>query len=105
MTRDGGLWMIGGDAGGALGPRDGATGVVLAVAVARCDAGCLPTGLGRAFRAGVAASRSSAGTEIRGAWIGTGDASDVAVCGLELDFVAMRYATAFFSMWMSDSSS
>ena len=38
MTRDGGLRMTGGDAGGALGPGDGATGVVLLIAVAERDA-------------------------------------------------------------------
>ena len=47
------------------------------------------TGAGRDFSAGVGTSRSSAGTLTCGAWIETGDASDVAVCWLELDLVAI----------------
>ena len=85
----------------------------------RCGAG----GFGRGLSAGVGESAWSAGTEAAGAWIETTGASDVAVCGLELDFVvipsasaAMKataaaaaeagqgYAIAVFSMWMSPNS-
>jgi hypothetical protein len=46
-------------------------------------------GAGRGLSAGVAAAFSSAGSDARCAWIATGDASEGAACGLELDLVAM----------------
>ncbi len=47
------------------------------------------TGAGGDLSAGIETSRWSPGTLTRGAWIETGDASDVALCGPELDLITM----------------
>jgi hypothetical protein len=83
----GGLWTTD---GGGFWVTDDELGLDAGVATAGAsDAFGRAAGLGRDFSAGVATSPCTAGTEARGAWIATGGASEVAVCGLGLDFVAM----------------
>lgn len=83
--------VVGGGGGGGVWTT---VGVVETVGV---DAGWVAAvvvcdrrgGAGRGLSAGVATALSRAGSDARAAGIAAGDASDVAVCGLELDLVAM----------------
>lgn len=83
--------VVGGGGGGGVWTT---VGVVETVGV---DAGWLAAvvvcdrwgGAGRGLSAGVGTAFARAGSDARAAGTATGDASDVAVCGLELDLVAM----------------